>query len=138
VTIPRGATLLTAKLRAARIVLACTLAGLLVSCASSSSTQATASGTADQLTGEQLRAAASAPDEPVYAILVRMRPQWLIARTGQPDVVVFVDGVPTGAPSTLQVIGSSRVASVRFLEAEVATRAHPGVTGATIDVRLNP
>jgi hypothetical protein len=120
-----------------RALLAFALIVSAASCASSSGSQVSPAGL-DQLTGEQLRAGASSPDEPVYAILVRMRPQWLIARSGEPDVVVFVDNVPTGSPATLQVIGSSRVASLRFLEAESAARAHPGVTGPAIEVRLNP
>jgi hypothetical protein len=96
------------------------------------------STTPDQLSAQDLRSAARSADEPVYEILVRLRPQWLIAPTGEPAPVVFVDGVETGAVATLQVIGSSRVATVRLLPPPTAaSRYAVGGGGSVIEVLLS-
>jgi hypothetical protein len=123
---------------AARHVRRGLIAVLLLStaCLSSTGGGGGGGGGANALTAAQLRAAAQSPDDTLYQMISRLKPEWLVAPTGQPEPTVFVDGVQTGSVSSLQVISALAVESVRFLGAQAAGARYSGVRGAVIDVTL--
>jgi hypothetical protein len=92
-----------------------------------------------RLTSTELTAAASSAGETLYATLLRVRPQWLVAPSGRPGATVFIDQVETGPVSTLQVIPTDAVLSVQFLAPQAASsRFGRSLEGGAIDVRLSP
>ena len=95
-------------------------------------------GNANQLTATDLAAAALNAGEPLRETIQRVRPQWLVVRTGQPSPVVMFDGqAQSGDLSVLQTITAGRVERVTYIRPEAAaSRYGPGYEGGAIDVVL--
>jgi hypothetical protein len=94
-------------------------------------------GNLDRLTAEQIQAALQSVDEPLYPVIVRTRPQWLIARTGRPGAVVFMDGIETGPIETLQTVAARRVERAAYVSPEdTAARFGSAFEGGIIEVTL--
>lgn len=98
---------------------------------------ATSSGgaSARQLNAAQIMATLQSQDETFYEVLVRARPEWLVARTGAPAPVVFIDGIETGPLETLHTLLARHVQSAEYLlPAEAASRMGAGYEGGVIQV----
>jgi hypothetical protein len=94
-------------------------------------------GSANQLTATELAAAAQNAGEPLMETLQRIRPQWLVVRTGQPSPMVMIDGVQSGSLNVLQTITTGRVDRIVYLRPEVAeSRFGPGYEGGAFEVTL--
>jgi hypothetical protein len=94
-------------------------------------------GSANQLSATELAAAAQNAGEPLLETLQRIRPQWLVVRTGQPSPIVLIDGVQSGSMSTLQTITTGRVERIVYVRPETAaSRFGPGYEGGAFEVTL--
>jgi hypothetical protein len=94
-------------------------------------------GNANQLTATELTAAAQNAGEPLMETLQRIRPQWLVVRTGQPSPIVRIDGVESGALNTLQTITTGRVDRIVYIRPEAAaSRFGPNYEGGAFEVTL--
>lgn len=106
------------------------------------STSACATGSAGgpggpQLTGPQIEAALTDVDETLYQVLVRTRPEWLIARTGAAAPVVFMDGIETGPIETLHALLARQVERVTYLlPADAVARLGESYGGGVIEVTV--
>ena len=94
-------------------------------------------GNANQVTATELAAAAQNAGEPLRETIQKIRPQWLVVRTGQPSPIVFIDGVNSGELQVLQTITTGRVDRVQYVRPEAAaSRFGSGFEGGAIEVFL--
>lgn len=94
-------------------------------------------GSANELTATELAAAAQNGGEPLMETLQRIRPQWLVVRTGQPSPIVRIDGVESGSLNTLQTITTGRVDRIVYIRPEAAaSRFGPNYEGGAFEVTL--
>jgi hypothetical protein len=94
-------------------------------------------GSANQVTATELAAAAQNAGEPLRETIQKIRPQWLVVRTGQPSPIVFIDGVNSGELNILQTITTGRVDRVAYVRPEAAaSRFGSGFEGGAIEVFL--
>lgn len=101
------------------------------------------SGSPEVLTGDEIRGTGAGN---VWEALRRLRPLWLQPRAGAASMlprqstspVVYVAGVPYGAPRTLQSMNVDQVRRVEFVNArDATTRYGTGHAGGVILVDLD-
>jgi hypothetical protein len=126
---PHRSTLLPSTLANGRVLAALfLLAGLaLFTGACASSGQSSSRGTSGAITFEMIDDLSSSVSD-AYAVVDRLRPQWLRSRGAtslrnpQPDYpVVYLDGTRWGPVGTLREINSNSVSEIRYISAAQAT-----------------
>lgn len=91
-------------------------------------------GSANVLTAADLEASGG---EPLYDTLERIRPQWLVTRSGQPNPVVLIDGVQSGGMGTMRTLTSGSVEEIRYIRPEAAaSRFGRGFEGGAFEITL--
>ncbi len=95
---------------------------LLTACATVPAGQAVG-GQRDRLTAEEIQKVGTAN---LLDVVHALRPRWLSTRgrdsiSNQGNVVIFLDGVQYGTPSSLESINATTVTEVRFFDGPTAT-----------------